>query len=130
MGMIADQVGPRGFPARVLVGKLADRDPQSSGPLTPRSAEDPAEHAADDLAADLTAHGARGLLRHRLHHALTALVAPEDLAHLGAEAGAFLRGRLFRRGARSDGGAGAGDGASLGRAGGASVDTLRLLKVS
>src|SRR5206468_3856709 len=58
--------------------------------LSPRSAEDSAEHAADDLPPDLAADGARGLLGHRFDHALTALVAPEDLAHLRAEVRPFL----------------------------------------
>ena len=44
------------------------------------TAEDAPEHAAQDLSAHLAAHRARRLLGHRLHHALPATRAPEELA--------------------------------------------------
>src|SRR5690606_14660275 len=104
---------PKNGPAKAAgVGLAADAASDTATPGTTKSrfmrmrsastAEDAAQDAAHDLVAQLGADGARGLLGHRLDHALAALGAEHRVLHRLAEAACIrivllcLRGRRIR----------------------------------
>src|SRR6185437_1339832 len=89
-------------PARVMIavergagGRHRDMLPTVTSAL---AAENSAEHAAQDLPAELAAHGADGLLGHGFDHALATLGAEDRVVHRVAPRGTLrrLRGFLLR----------------------------------